>query len=162
MYKNFTFGKQVKKSGDDCCSVQPKGKRKCPLCGAEAKGVLVKTLNALLKDETKQRLTSLEGFSYCKTFTCKAIYFRGDEILSQDDVSVSVGLKEDAREKNYCYCFGWTKDRILEDLKVNGKSSAIEDIQSKMKTIGCSCEVKNPSGKCCQVDVKKMVEMLKG
>jgi len=162
MYKNFKFAQQVKNSRDDCCSVQPKGKAKCPLCGAEAKGVLSKTLNALLKDEAKQRLDCLEGFSYCKTSTCKAVYFRGDETLSQDDVSVSVGLKEDASVKNYCYCFSWTKDRILEDIKVNGKSSAIEDIQYKMKTVGCSCEVKNPSGKCCQVDVKKVVEVVKG
>jgi len=162
MNKDFKFAKQPLKSGDDCCSVQPKGKVKCPLCGNEAKGVLVKTLNALLKDETKQRLDFLEGFYYCKTFTCKAIYFRGNETLDQKDVSVSVGLKESASVKNYCYCFGWTEDRMIEDIKTNGKSNAITDIQFKMKSIGSSCEVKNPSGKCCQVDVKKVVESLEG
>ncbi|WP_458701001.1 putative iron-sulfur cluster-binding metallochaperone [Sulfurospirillum sp. 1307] len=156
----FKFAKQPLNTGDDCCTPQPKGKAKCPLCANEAKGVLAKTLNALLKDDAKKKLFSLDGFSLCKTSTCKAVYFRGDEVLTLDDVSVSVGFKDGAKVKNYCYCFGWTEDRMIEDIKTNGKSTAIEDIQSKMKTIGCSCEVKNPSGKCCQGDVKKVLASL--
>jgi len=46
---------------------------------------LSKTLNALLKDEPKQRVDALEGFSLCKTSTCKVVYFRGSEILTQED-----------------------------------------------------------------------------
>jgi hypothetical protein len=145
-------------NGDDCCTPQPKGKKLCPLCSTEAKGVLNKTLEVLLKDDAKEKLSSLDGFSYCKTSTCKVVYFRGDEVLTQNDISVSVGLKKGASVKNYCYCFGWTRDKIEQDIKENGTSTAIEDIKSKMNSIGCSCEVKNPSGKCCMVDVKKVVK----
>lgn len=150
--------KKPQSNGNDCCTPQPKGKASCPLCYREAKGVLSKTLEALLTTGTKEKLNSLDGFSYCKTSTCKAIYFRGDEVLTQDDLKVSVGLKNDAPIKNYCYCFGWSKEKIEQDIKDNGISTAIEDIKSKMNSIGCSCEVKNPSGKCCMVDVKKVVK----
>jgi len=150
--------KKPQSNGDDCCTPQPKGKALCPLCHQEAKGVLSKTLEALLTADTKEKLSSLDGFSYCKTSTCRAIYFRGDEVLTQDDLSVSVGLKDGAEPANMCYCFGWTKQRIKEDLLKNGKSSAIKDIKHNMDTIGCSCEVKNPSGKCCMGDVTKVVK----
>jgi len=143
---------------DDCYTPQPKDKALCPLCYYEAKRVLRKTLEALLVTDTKEKLSNLDGFSYCKTSTCRAIYFRGDRILTQNDLNVSVGLKDDAPIKNYCYCFGWSKERIEQDIKDNGVSTAIEDIKSKMNTIGCSCEVKNPSGKCCMVDVTKVVK----
>jgi len=156
----FVLKKEIKNGDAGCCSIQPKWKERCPICKNEAKGVLSKTLNALLKDEAKQRVDALEGFSLCKTSKCTVVYFRGSEILTQEDVNVSIGFKDSAKVKNYCYCFGWTKDRIAEDIKINGKSGAIEDIQSKMKTIGCACEVKNPSGKCCQADVKELIDKI--
>lgn len=103
---------KTQSNGADCCTPQPKGKTLCPLCSKEAKGVLSKTLEALLTADTKAKLISLDGFSYCKTSTCKAVYFRDTEVLTQDDVRVSVGLKENATVKNYCYCFGWTKEKL--------------------------------------------------
>ena len=132
----------------------------CPLCHEEGKAVLAKTINALVKQEYKNRLNSMEGFSICKTSTCRAIYYRGNEVVTQEDMSVSVGFKDDAKIKNHCYCFGWTEERIIEDIKEHGKSTAIEDIKAKMDSVGCSCEVKNPTGKCCMADVKKVVARL--
>ena len=132
----------------------------CPLCKQEAKGVLAKTLNALLKTQAKEKLDSLEDFYICKTSACKAIYFKNSKVLTQADVNVSVGFKDDAKVKNYCYCFGWTQERLKDDIKEHGKSTAIDDIKAKMDSIGCSCEVKNPSGKCCMSDVKKVVARL--
>jgi len=132
----------------------------CPLCKHEAKSVLPETLNALLTIEAKKRLNSLVGFCICKTTTCKAIYFKSDEVLTQEEVKVSVGFKDGAKVKNHCYCFGWTEQRILEEIKEHGKSTAIDDIKANMDSIGCSCEVKNPSGKCCMSDVKKVVARL--
>lgn len=132
----------------------------CPLCKKEAKGVSSKTLNALLKKEKKEKIGSLDGFYICKTSTCKAIYFKDTDICTQKDVIVSVGFKDDAKIKNYCYCFGWTQERLKQDIKDHGRSTAVEDIKEKMDSLGCSCETKNPSGKCCMADVKKVVSRL--
>ena len=141
----------------DCCSPQPKGKEACPLCGKAAKGVLVKTLEHLLSVNAKAKLASFEGFHYCKTPTCEAVYFRGDEVLKQDALTVMVGLKGGANPATVCYCFEWTKEKIKAEIEATGKTTALEDIKAKMADPGCSCEILNPSGQCCLGDVGKVV-----
>jgi len=147
--------------GDDCCSPRPKGEGICPKCHEKAKGVLTKTLEHLLQDDTKERVGDLNGFYYCKTPSCEAVYFKGNLVLQQDDVKVTVGLKDGAKSATLCYCFGWTKDMIRDELRKTGKTTALEDIKKKMKDPGCSCEVKNPSGGCCLADNKKAIEEIK-
>ena len=144
-----------------CCTPQPEVEKECPHCHNKAKGVLKKTLNALLKDETKASLKFLEGFFYCKTPSCDVIYFRNDTLLYQKDLKVTVGIKTGATPANLCYCFGWTKEKIEDEIKHTGKTKALDDIKNKMKDIGCSCEIKNPSGNCCLIDVKRFITQTK-
>ena len=155
------FFKDKKSEKNNCCTPQPKGKVACPTCKEKAKGVLAKTLNALLKEEMKLTLECLEGFYYCKTPSCKTIYFKEDKILTQKDVDVVVGLKDGATPATVCYCFDWTKQKIKEELISTNNTIALDDIKAKMNTIGCSCEVLNPSGGCCLADVGKVVKETK-
>ena len=143
-----------------CCTPQPKGKEICPNCGEKAKGVLGKTVAHLVKEESKSRLDSFDGFYYCKTPTCKTVYFREDTVLTQEDMSVVVGLKDGATPATVCYCFDWTKEKIKAELEATGKTTALEDIKAKMENPGCSCEVLNPSGGCCLGDVGKAIKAL--
>ena len=147
--------------GNDCCSPKPKGKVACPSCHKDAKGVLSKTLEHLLTDEAKQNLTSLERFYYCKTPSCSTVYFRDKTILTQDDINVTVGLKDGASPATVCYCFEWTKEKIEAELKATGETSALEDIKARMENPGCSCEILNPSGGCCLGDVTKAIKEIK-
>ncbi len=149
---------QTEDNQHGCCTPQPKGKVECPKCGKKAKGVLGKTIQHLLTNKAKSNIALYDGFYYCKTSTCRVIYFRGDEILTQEDLSVKVGLKDGTTPANLCYCFGWTKERIEDEIFKNGKSGAIDDIKHKMATVGCSCEIKNPSGNCCMGDVSKYIK----
>ena len=144
-----------------CCTPAPKGKKECPSCKQQAKAVLSKTLDALLKDEAKAKLDCLDGFYYCKTPSCSTVYFKDDTTLTQDDVSVVVGLKEKASPATLCYCFEWTKEKIYKDIKETGSTNALKDIKTKMDTIGCSCESLNPSGSCCLGDVTKAIKEIK-
>ncbi len=146
----FTAQKQESKG---CCTPQPKGKVECPLCKERAKGVLAKTFDALVKDETKSKYSCFEGFYYCKTPACKVVYFRDDTLLMQEDIKVTVGLKEGAKPATLCYCFDWSREKIQNQLKTQGKTDALEDIKAKMQNPGCSCETLNPSGGCCLGDV---------
>ena len=154
MFSKFT----VEKEQNNCCSPQPKGKVECPVCHEKAKGVLAKTLEHLLTENAKTKLSCFDGFHYCKTPTCKVVYFRGDEILTQDDVSVVVGLKEGASPATVCYCFEWSKEKIKAELEATGKTTALEDIKTKMEDPGCSCEILNPSGGCCLGNVGKAIK----
>jgi len=143
-----------------CCSPKPKGKALCPECGKTAKSVLVKTLEYLLQPKSIEKLNSLEDFYYCKTPSCEVVYFREDEILTQSDISVIVGLKEGASPATVCYCFAWTKEKIQAELEESGKTMALDDIKAKMENPGCSCEILNPSGGCCLGDVGKAIKEL--
>jgi len=157
---DFIHKFKIEKEADNCCSPQPKGKMACPICAQKAKGVLSKTLLHLLTEEAKKKLSCFEGFYYCKTATCKVVYFRGSEILTQDDMSVVVGLKEGAMPATVCYCFEWSKEKIKAELEETGRTTALEDIKAKMQNPGCSCEILNPSGGCCLGDVSKAIKEL--
>jgi len=147
--------------GGGCCSPKPKGKAVCPNCGEKAKGVLTLTLESLLTNEAKSKLDALDGFYYCKTPTCKSVYFRDDTVLTQDDLTVVVGLKEGAKPATVCYCFEWTKEKIQAELEETGETVALQDIKAKMENPGCSCETLNPSGGCCLGDVTQAIKALK-
>ena len=146
---------------DNCCTLASKGKTECPICKEKAKGVLEKTFNALVKDEIKAKFDCFDGFYYCKTPSCKTVYFRGDTILTQEDIKVVVGLKERANPATVCYCFQWTKEKIKTEIQEKGESVVLEDIKAKMKNPGCSCEVLNPSGGCCLGDVSRAIKEVK-
>jgi len=96
MFSFFKSKKESKTEGDNCCTPQPKGKVECPSCKQKAKGVLAKTFEALVSDESKSKLSCFDGFYYCKTPSCKTVYFRDTQILTQSDMNVVVGLKEGA------------------------------------------------------------------
>ncbi len=145
----------------NCCSVQPKTNNICPMCKNEAKGVLAKTLDSLLNNETKNKIQCKEGYSYCKTPSCNVIYFKDTNILTQKNLTVDVGVKENSKLQTVCYCFDWNKSKITQQLKDTGSCDALEDIKSKMSTIGCSCETLNPSGKCCLKDVTEAINNIK-
>ena len=153
----FTTNKET----HNCCTPQPKIKKECPACKQTAKGVLAKTLQALLNDDAKLNISCFDGFYYCKTPSCQTIYFREKTIFTQKNLDVIVGLKEGANPATLCYCFEWTKEKITKQLLQTGTTSALEDIKAKMKNPGCSCEILNPSGGCCLGDTTKAIKEIK-
>ena len=98
----FSSFKPIQEKNEGCCTPKPKGKVACPECKELAKGVLAKTVAALVKESVKDKLSCLEGFHYCKTPSCHVVYFRDEEILSQEDINVVVGLKEGASPATTC------------------------------------------------------------
>ena len=121
----------------------------CPVCKNKAKEVSAITVKFLVKDEYLKELSSVKDFFYCQTSDCEVIYFKLNEIIKQEHLIKEVGLKEWANPKTVCYCFNWTKEKISDEVNKLGKTNAIGDISEKMNSIGCDCEHKNPSGKCC-------------
>ena len=157
----FTIEKKETQSCESgCCSPKPKGKAVCPKCGKEGKGVPAVTLEHLLTRDALVSVEGAEGWYYCKTPVCEAVYFKEEEVLVQNDLTVMVGLKEGTVPGTLCYCFGWTKEKITEELRTKGETAAIDDIKAKMKDPGCSCETLNPSGACCLGDVAKAIKTL--
>ena len=71
------------------------------------------------------------------------------------------GFKETGPPQMVCYCFEHTKDAIHEDFKAHGESRIEARIREKVAAGSCSCEVKNPKGKCCLGDVLAAYKELK-
>ncbi len=150
----------------------------CPKCGKKGKTVKPVTVRALLKDAYAAEISVPEqsncesgckpstgntGWRFCDSPDCDVVYFSEQNGLTftKSQLSVPVGVKEKTGERPLCYCFGHSVATITEELRTKGRSDALEDIRRKMKSPGCACEVKNPSGSCCLGTVAKGIETTK-
>jgi hypothetical protein len=46
-----------------------------------------------------------------------------------------------------CYCFGYTREAIEQDVLKSGHSTITEKIIAEKKFGGCKCRTKNPKGR---------------
>ena len=132
----------------------------CPICDEPAKKVPQSAVNNFIKDAIKEKLSSLNNFHFCETPNCPVVYFKNDFTIKQHEVTQSIGIKNNATPATLCYCFDWTKEKMKEQITEMGQTSAVEDIQLKMNTTGCKCEINNPRGKCCLQDIKNSIKEL--
>jgi hypothetical protein len=129
------------------------------MCGNPGTPVSAITIESLVKKERQSRIASPDGFSFCHTPDCPVVYFNSNtgENIEKRDLKVRVGIKETEDPIPVCYCFGWTREQIDDEIHRTGKSLAVEDIANKIKTTGCDCQRNNPSGVCCLNDVKNYI-----
>lgn len=144
------------------CSCTPGLEKKeiCPACKEEGIAVKSLTLTHMVKKERLKLLPVTEGFYFCRNPECGVVYFNREigVLIHKEEVRVRVGIKEKDDPVPLCYCFGWTRKKIYDEIRRKGYSTAIKDISEKAKKAGCRCEVKNPSGRCCIEEVKKAVK----
>lgn len=157
----------------------------CPSCGQKSKQVSPATLRALLKEEYAiqfdgegqsccasdgdgddtgcKPISGDTGWRFCDSQECAVVYFseEGDTSFTKSQLRVEVGVKGKTGERPLCYCFGHSVASIKDDLQVNGRSNALEDIRKKMADPGCRCEMENPSGSCCLGSVGKGIKIAK-
>ena len=149
---------------ENCCRdvSTSKGGSVCRECGNEGKAVKAITLKSLAKKPRLESIKILDGFYFCETPGCEVVYFSNeqDAYLHKEDVTVRVGIKETDDPVPVCYCFGWTRKKIIDQLKRQGFSTAVQEISSKVKARECACDVNNPSGRCCLGDVSKLVKQI--
>ncbi len=144
-----------------CCEETVSGGSSvCRECGNEGKAVKEITLKSLVKKPRLESIKILDGFYFCDTAGCEVVYFNNEQdvYLNKTDVSIRVGIKEADDPIPVCYCFGWTRKKILDQLKKKGFSTVVEEISAKVKAGECACEVNNPTGKCCLGEVNRLVK----
>lgn len=132
----------------------------CPICDKKAIRVPLSAISHFLTEETKANIPSLENFYFCETPSCDAVYFRNNFTIKQNELKFNIGLKEGSSPTVICYCFHWTKEKIEEQIKQTGETTAIEEIKNKIHTKEYNCEVNNPKGRCCLTDIKKVIKEL--
>ncbi len=132
----------------------------CKECGNSGKQVLEITLRSMVKEPALVHIENPDAFYFCETPTCGVVYFNNEQqvYLHKENVKVRVGIKETENPVPVCYCFGWTQERIFEQIKQLGYSTALQEISAKIKADECTCDIKNPSGRCCLGEVNKAVK----
>lgn len=148
----------------DCCSVNAKSDAApaamvCPVNGARSKQVDVLTVRSLVRHLP----LGMPGTQYyfCEAPDCDLVYFPFDRqapSFLRSDLLVRVGSKESVDPIPVCYCFGFTRKDIENEITETGRSTIAERITAEVKAGNCACEVKNPSGKCCLGNVTRVVQ----
>ena len=135
----------------------------CKVCGEAGLPVRSITLQNIVNKNIIENMETLENFYFCKSPDCDTIYFNNskDIYLNKNDVKIRVGIKETTPPVPICYCFEINKEDLYTEIKKEGDSKAVKFIEDKIKNGECSCETKNPSGRCCINDVRKTVNYLK-
>ncbi len=144
-----------------CCDIKfSEDTAMCKECNCKGKPVSEITIESLVKEPVLEAIESLDGFFYCETPNCGVVYFNNQQqvYLHKEDVKARVGIKETESSIPVCYCFGWTQERIFEQIKQLGYTTAVKEISAKVKSGECKCEIKNPSGRCCLGDINKVVK----
>lgn len=147
----------------DCCSVGDGSKAPavmaCPVNGARSKQVDMLTVKSLVRQLPLGM--PITQYYFCEAPSCDAVYFPLDTqapLFRRDDLVVRVGAKEIEDPLLVCYCFGFTRQDIWDEIRRTGKSTVAKRITAEVEAGRCACEVKNPSGKCCLGDVTRTVK----
>lgn len=143
----------------DCCA-SPQIERTdlniCPVCQLKGKSVPIITLKSLLKPTALVMIDAKANYAFCANPKCQVVYFCGNHYFTKDELKVPVYQKEETDDIPVCYCFGWTRERLVIAIKDNQKP--IEHIQEQLKANRCGCEVNNPQGSCCLGNVTAYIK----
>ncbi len=147
----------------DCCSVGDGSKAPavmaCPVNGARSKQVDMLTVKSLVRHLPLGMPNT--QYYFCEAPSCDAVYFPLDTqapLFRRGDLVVRVGAKEIEGPLLVCYCFGFTRQDIWDEIRSTGKSTVVKRITAEVEAGRCACEVKNPSGKCCLGDVTRTIK----
>jgi len=140
-----------------CCSNQTEVTihHSCPSCGQEGQPVKRITVQSILKPEKHKHLE--EGnFWVCKNPDCPVLYYSSSgQTYLVKDARVRVGFKVKEDPMPVCYCHGVTKKDILNNWE---KVHSFSELLNLLGITGeCQCETKNPKGRCCIDDIRKIV-----
>lgn len=146
---------------DSCCQAptkKPATLNECPLCHQKGKSVQLITLKALLQATTLETIHPESSYAFCSNPSCKVVYFSEMQTYDKNTLKVSVFQKNDELDVPVCYCFGWTRERLIKAVQEN--QSPIDHIREQVRANRCGCEVNNPQGVCCLGNVTAFIRNL--
>ena len=143
-----------------CCAVQHTGDvPTCPISGLVTKPVGRKTVENLVKPEVRVALTP-QPYYFCDAPDCDTVYVSAlaDHLITKDMLTVRVGIKETEDPIPLCYCFGYDRKAVRDDLRKHGDTEIQKVITQRTKAGECRCEETNPSGGCCLGTVARAIK----
>jgi hypothetical protein len=128
----------------------------CPLSGGRCKQVNILTVRSLVR-HLPLGMPETQYF-FCEAPDCELVYFPLDPqapSFRRGDLIVRVGAKETKEPITICYCFGFRRQDIWDEIRTTGDSTVAKRIAAEIDAGRCACEVRNPSGKCCLGDITR-------
>src|SRR5262249_36563398 len=124
-----TFGrKSLRALMSDCCSLKGSsgapGVAVCPVNGARSKQVDMLTVKSLVRQLPLGMPHA--RYYFCEAQDCDVVYFALDSqapVFRRADLLVRVGVKETAGPIPVCYCFGFTRGDIHDEIAETGRST---------------------------------------
>ncbi|WP_233493123.1 MULTISPECIES: hypothetical protein [unclassified Meiothermus] len=113
-------------------------------------------MKSLLTYEALARLEPGDSFFFCPAAGCEVVYYSSRQAFTTDDLRVKVYPKDPSGEVPLCYCFGWTRAKLEEQIK-SGFVHAVQDIRAHIQAKRCACELRNPQGACCLGNVEAYI-----
>ena len=124
-------------------SGEPSGTtRSCPRCGGAGVEVPWRTVAAL----TRGPLPARQSFRLCREGGCELLFF--GELGAAATVSTLPKAPWFKGGGGVCYCFGYDVAHLG-----NGAEAVIAE---RVRAGDCACDLRNPTGKCCLPDVKRL------
>jgi len=144
----------------ECCIVPHTGvPPTCPMNGEPTKPVGRKTVESLIKPEARSALTP-QPYHFCNAPDCDTVYVSalGDHLITKDTLTARVGIKETEDPIPLCYCFGYERADVRDDIRRKNDTDIQSIITQRVKAGECRCEETNPSGGCCLGDVAQAIK----
>ena len=143
-----------------CCIIDHEGSPPtCPMNGQKCKPVGRITLENLLKSEARASM-KIQPYYFCDAPDCDTVYVSalGDHLVTKDQITVRVGIKETEDPIPLCYCFGFDRKAVWDDIRSKAATNIPRIITERVKAGECRCDVTNPSGTCCLGNVYRAVK----
>ena len=143
-----------------CIAVPHKGDvPTCPTSGQKTRPVGRPAVENLVRPDFASALVS-QPYYFCNGSDCDVVYVSalGDHIITKDMLNVRVGIKETEDPVPVCYCFGYARKDIEDDIRLKGQTDIQTIITGRVRAGECRCEVTNPSGGCCLGEVAKAIK----
>lgn len=146
---------------DGCCQITTEKSTtptQCPVCQQKGKSIQLITLKALLKPTVLETTQPEMTYAFCTNASCDVVYFSGEQTFGKDMLKVPVFQKNDALDVPVCYCFGWTRENLIQAVQQNQRP--IDHIREQVQANRCGCEVNNPQGSCCLGNVTSFIRSI--
>ena len=131
----------------------------CPVNGQTTRSVGRKTVESLVRAEVAAALKP-QPYYFCNAPGCDTVYVSalGDHVITKGQLTVRVGSKEAEDPITLCYCFGYDRADIRDDIRRKNDTDIQVIVTRRVRAGECRCEETNPSGTCCLGDIARAIK----
>ncbi len=135
----------------NCCTTQT-SKTACPVCANKSNSVRKDTLLHNLVFPLNMDVEEEQHY-YCTNIDCAIAYFTGPGITTN---KTDLRAHDQIRQGWLCYCFEISTSAYKKALMAGGEEPIKSFVIEQTKHGTCACEIRNPSGRCCLADFKRL------